>query len=494
MSRSREPARPRKVDGFWYLVRRVPAEFAQLDRRKVAMLSTRVRVADDPRCVRANRIVQRLDAELQLYWSSLKNGADPLAMKRWEWARETARRFGFDYVEGAILQDHLGELLKRLEALQPLSDEARREVRPALLGEVKPPKAGTLVDDMLKQYEAIVAASLLTKSPRQLERWRTTRQRALNVFVKIVGKGKLVHALSHDDTYALRDCWNKRVLAGEVQVDTANKQIGYVAAMFREIRDHERLKIEDIFQRKFIKGGEQKQRAAFDIEHVQNVLLAPGAMDKLNDEARAIFYIVAELGLRPSEVCGLNERTIHLDTDVPYVEIKPDGRQLKTRNSERAVPLLGIALEVMKSFPNGFPKYRDRNDTLSATINKHLVTNRLLQRHGQTFYSLRHTFKDRLRRTTAKDELIDMLMGHGTGKEKYGLGYELQLKLDVLKQIAFTAPPLSFAQQDEAHDHERRPLREHQPQIPKRETATSGRPRRKATPRPSPTLAGDVHA
>lgn len=439
MSRLREQARPQKVDGFWYLVRRVPRDVAHLEKRTKVRVSTRIRIVDDPRGTRAKGVIQKLDHELDLYWSAMQAGKNPDAIRRWEWACETARNFGFDYVEANVLQNSLVDLVKRMEAIAPLPPERRSEVRPALLGEVKPPKTGTAVSGMLAHYERIVAASLRNKSPGQRKRWRTTRERALAAFTPVVGNDKLVAELTHDDAFAFRDAWNKRVLAGEVEIATANKMIGYVAAMFREINDFERLKVDDIFHRKVIKGGTKRQRPAFDATHVQHVLLNPAALASLNDEARAIFHVVAELGLRPSEVCGLTRSTIHLDADIPYIEIKPEGRDLKTGNSERDVPLVGIALQAMRRYPEGFPTYRDKADALSAIIQKHLKSKKLLQRPGQTFYSLRHTFKDRLRDAGVKDELIDMLMGHATGKEKYGRGYLLKTKHEVLGKIAFAA-------------------------------------------------------
>lgn len=443
MSRPRESAKPRKRDGFWYFIRRVPLEFAHLDKRRKVVMSSGIRIADDPRGVRAAQAVEVLDAQLHQFWDDLREGRNPEAVKRFEGALETAGRFGFEYREATELKQQFGEVLKRIEALTALPKDQRADAFPALLGEVSAPKTGTLVADMFKVYQRIVAASLLKKSARQLHRWQTTRAFALTCFVKVVGKGKLIKELTHEDGYKFRDHWNKRVLAGEVQIDSANKQIGYVAAMFREVRNFERLAVEDIFQGKVIKGGEKRQRASFSIEHVQNVLLAPCAMDGLNDEAKGIFYVVAELGLRPSEVCGLLESHIHLEADVPFIEILDEGRELKTRNSMRTVPLVGVALDVMRLFPKGFERYRDKSDSLSAAVNKYLRNHDLLEHSKQAFYSLRHTFKDRLRRLQVEDELKDMLMGHSTGKERYGDGFVLERKLDVLQRMMFKAPHFS---------------------------------------------------
>jgi hypothetical protein len=63
MPRPVEAARPHKVNGFWFLVRRVPAEFATYDTRKLVRQSTGIRIVDDPRAVRAGEVVAKLHSE-----------------------------------------------------------------------------------------------------------------------------------------------------------------------------------------------------------------------------------------------------------------------------------------------------------------------------------------------------------------------------------------------------------------------------------------------
>jgi len=50
----------------WHFVRRVPAEFAQLDRRVIVQHSTRIKIADDRLGRRAARIAMTLNQELEL--------------------------------------------------------------------------------------------------------------------------------------------------------------------------------------------------------------------------------------------------------------------------------------------------------------------------------------------------------------------------------------------------------------------------------------------
>lgn len=73
-------------------------------------------------------------------------------------------------------------------------------------------------------------------------------------------------------------------------------------------------------------------------------------------------------------------------------------------------------------------------------VNKFLENNGLRPTKDHTVYSLRHSFKDRLIAAEAPDSLIDALMGHRTGKPKYGKGPPLELKLKFMSSIAFTPP------------------------------------------------------
>jgi hypothetical protein len=125
---------------------------------------------------------------------------------------------------------------------------------------------------------------------------------------------------------------------------------------------------------------------------------------------------------------------------IPHVRIMADGRRLKTEDSEREIPLVGVALKALTLRPRGFPKYRDKATALSATVNKFMLENGLRPTLDHSVYSLRHSFKDRLVAVETPDSLIDSLMGHKTYKPKYGRGPSLELKLKFLEMIAFPSP------------------------------------------------------
>ena len=85
---------------------------------------------------------------------------------------------------------------------------------------------------------------------------------------------------------------------------------------------------------------------------------------------------------------------------------------MKTEQSERDIPLVGFALQAMQRHHEGFPRYFDKSDNFSAAANKHFKKWKLLPTPKHTIYSLRHSFKDRLKDVEVPEEMIDELMGH----------------------------------------------------------------------------------
>jgi integrase len=290
-----------------------------------------------------------------------------------------------------------------------------------------------------EEFEAAVATTLLKKSPRQLKRWRDVRDRAITVFKSVLKTDKSITELTRDDVLAFRGHLQDRVRKGEIEIDTANKNLGRVATMFRAVDEAKMLRLPPIFDKIMLRGGKDRQRIPYQASFVQSHFLADGTFDGINEEERRIIFLIMETGIRPAEACNLNRATIVLDHSVPHIKVRPDGRELKTEHSMRDIPLVGVALMAMRLQPDGFPRYRERSDELSAAVNKTL-TARKLRPNGESLYSLRHCFKDRLRQARVEDELKDYLMGHKTDQPEYGFGYSLEVKADVLKGIAFRPP------------------------------------------------------
>jgi integrase len=425
----------------WHFVRRVPTEFAQLDPRGVIKHSTRIKIANDRAGRRAARVAESLNEELELFWKGLSDGKPVEELTSYDGARRRARSLGFDYMKNEqLLHQQPQARLERLEALvaKGLANDAT--ARAALLGTQK--RSAFKLSKLFEQHEAATKDEAKDLSPDQLRIWRNGRIRAVERFVEVIGD-KPVNEVTPDDAIDYCEWWRDRVVDHEVEAKTANKDIGQLSLMLKEMSVRRQLNLPDIFKGLRLKGETERSRVPYETEFIQNRLLAGDALTGLNEDARLVLYIVADTGMRPSEVVNLQKDAILLHASIPYVKILPDRRRLKTDDSEREIPLVGAALAAMKLRPEGFPRYRDKSSNLSGTLNKYLLENGLRPTKHHTVYSLRHSFKDRLVATEVPDSLIDSLMGHKTFKPKYGKGPSLELKLKYLQQIAFKAPALA---------------------------------------------------
>lgn len=430
-------ARPHKRDGVWYLIRRVPKEFADLDRRGTVRVSTNIAVADDPRGVRAKPAVQQLDGELTAYWHGLRDGQAVEARRRFEAARKRARQIGIPYQTAAEIAQ--GDIRSILARARHLIDHDKVESEPEFVavmgGEEKP---ALRLSDLLPEFEAHKKSELLAMSEQQVKKWRNPKARAVGSLIAVVGD-KALSELTRSDALSFRRWWQTKIEDDGLDLDTANKDFGHIAKMFHTVNNAYDLGLTSVFSKMRFEGNVEKQRAAFTAEFVRDQILAPGALDGLNEQARDIVRLVAETGLRLSEACNLTEATIHLDTAVPYVEVRPDQRKMKTPYSLRDIPLVGVALEAMRRHPAGFPRYRDKAAGLSALVNKSLRnrTPSLLPTDEHSLYSLRHTFEDRLTAVDTPDKVIAVLMGHKHQRPKYGAGPSLELKQKWMLKIAY---------------------------------------------------------
>lgn len=451
MARPAQPAEPQKRDGMWYLVRWVPKAYQHLDTRKVVRLSTEIRVADDPRGIRATPAVRQLDRELKAYWRGLADGQAGEAKKRFDEAQRRARSLHLEYLTaGELAEGPLDEILKRVQLLiDRNAAEDEKEVAAIMGGEARP---SLKLSNLYDEFEGLMAPTLTGHSPNQIKKWGQKYKRAVKAFQEVLGEDKALVKLTRADGIKLRKHWQERITGEGIDIGTANKSMGHIGAMLNQVELAHQLGIPPIFEKLAIPGAKKRQRPPYTVDFVRTLLLANGALDGLNAEARAVVWVCAELGMRPVEVCNLMPDTIMLRSQIPHLKVRPVGRVLKTDQSERDIPLVGAALIAMKHFPAGFPRYHDNGDLLSNVVNKFFEDNHLTQtierpgigERSTALYSLRHTFEDRLTAVDAPEKMIAALMGHKGFREKYGEGPTLAHKLEWLQKIAFSPVPEHF--------------------------------------------------
>ena len=196
------------------------------------------------------------------------------------------------------------------------------------------------------------------------------------------------------------------------------------------------------FSRLFIRGeGEDThKRGTFTNDQLKwgyDKALASGSQIKL------LMPLLGETGCRLAEIVGLNLEDIDLENDL--IHIRPNSaRRLKTRSSQRTLPLVGYAKLAMKQALKQaddtylFPRYiRDGKCYATHASN---ALNKWLKKDfdGLTAHCLRHTFRDRLRAVECPMDLIDQIGGWRSVSSignSYGEGYRLAQIRTVIERI-----------------------------------------------------------
>lgn len=437
--------------GVWQYRRRIP-------KRLVPHLgSAEIRVSTKTRDrTEAMRASAQMSAALEAQWSKLI-GRNPTAgaCADFRAANATAEALGLAYRPAAdIAASRLEDLLARIERLaqpldllrgstiavpdttpspsQPVALAPAPEIVSAVLGGAGKPELtlSTLVD----AYQKLASDQTIGKSEKQLKQWKGKHQRAVDTLIGRIGD-KPIAEITRDDALDFRDWWIGRIKDEGYTRNSANKNFGSLAGMMRTVDEAFRLNLSLPFKGVRIAGAKYTRRQAYEPDFVREHFLAKPQVGNLNLEASAIVRLVALTGMRPSEIVALETHRIRLDDTIPHVQIRPDARQLKTGASERDMPLVGLALDIMREYPDGFPRYRPSADSFSAIANKCLDTAGLRPTRAHSVYSLRHSFKDRMIAIGTPERIQDELMGHTLKGMPYGNGSTLKHRAEWMAKI-----------------------------------------------------------
>ena len=419
-----------KRSNTYHLRRRVPARYIEVEPRKTIWVSLHT----DSESVARRKAV---DAWSQLIecWEAKLAGLSDQALERYEAARELADIRGFQYLDmNSVTRLPLEKIVTRIEAAElPAQEEVLGKVdATALLGTAEIP--ALTIEECLKLYWSLAKDKTLGKSADQLRRWKNPRKKAIRNFVSVIGN-KPINAITRDDMLDFRQYWFEKIEAGSVTPNSANKDLIHLGDILKTVNKMKRLGLDLPLGELSFKEGEKSTRPPFSDDWIKTKLLNEHALVRLNSEARAILIGMINTGYRPSEACALTGDTIIFNHDVPHISIEPDGRQLKTRHARRKIPLTGVSLEIFKEHRSGFPRYRGKSG-LSATVNKYLRDNGLLESPMHSMYSLRHAFEDRMLAAGIDDRIRRDVFGHALNRERYGRGASLEQVFNLLNEIA----------------------------------------------------------
>ena len=298
----------------------------------------------------------------------------------------------------------------------------------------------SIEDDSPKLTDALQFYLRLKKQGKDKVFVRTAT-RNTNYVIKVLGD-RGIASYSSSDAGKFRD-W---LLEKGMTIRTVKRVFSSVRAIINLTISEQGVDCNNAFSRTYMPEDDKvtlrKPIPNEDIKTIQNKCI------EIDDDIRWLLALLSDTGMRLGEGVGLLKSDINLNNEIPYVKIKPHPwRRLKTKGSERKVPLIGLSVWASKRILEcnydsiyAFPRYTNQSkcnsNSASATLNKWLkeqLTNSY-QVHG-----LRHSMRDRLRAVECPSELIDQICGWSNKSvgEGYGNGFDLKVKYKWIKLLRF---------------------------------------------------------
>ncbi len=319
----------------------------------------------------------------------------------------------------------------------PLEDYlSKPEVRAVqLLSESKADPKNTRLSQTLEIY--------LENHKNPTERLRTYTERVINALISEIGDKKIID-IDRADIHKFRDA-----ILLKNKTTTARRNLSTVTAVLSSCYTELEINKQSPAHSVKIKneGSDSTKRVTFTPSELKTL---KREIEANPDDQRQLVGLILDTGMRLSEAVGLSLDDLHLDAKVPYVSVdcEPErDRTLKTENSIREVPLVGVALwaaqrivaEATKGQKYAFPRYCSdkglKADSASATGNKWIK-----KQLGtiKTFHCFRHTMNDRLKEVECPEPIIEAICGWKKDGmvAHYGQGYSLAKKHEYLLKVA----------------------------------------------------------
>jgi len=282
----------------------------------------------------------------------------------------------------------------------------------------------------------------------------------LDVYIKLKGEGKdkLFYQTAKRNVSYTIECFGnvdinslKPIDAGKYRDFLFNKGLSTssVKRVFSSINAVINISINEIginminpFSGTFIPDDNKKKtRLPIPIENIKNI---QAECKNLDDDNRWLIALISDTVMRLSEATGLLSGDIILDAIIPHINlINHPWRRLKTKGSNRVVPLIGSSLWAAKRVLEAgntyaFPRYTNENkcnaNSASNGLNKWLKPR---IPNDCVIHSFRHSLRDRLRAVQCPSDIVDAIGGWSTSGvgQTYGSGYNLDIKHKWMKKI-----------------------------------------------------------
>ena len=303
---------------------------------------------------------------------------------------------------------------------------------------------------------------LVTKPPINSNSNAPLLSEALTTYLKLKGEGKdkiFIRGANRNIKYVIE-------LLGDLPIDDYSSKdaskfrdnlldkgllISSVKRVFSSIRSIINLSITEegincinAFSKTYMPDKEnveiRKPIPTKDIKHIQSLCI------EKDDDLRWLIALLSDSGMRLGEGVGLLKSDINLACEIPHINLIPHPwRRLKTKGSQRCIPLVGASLWASRKILYNrndsifaFPRYTTKDicnaNSASAALNK-WMKEKLSKPY--VIHGFRHSFRDRLRAIECPSDIIDQLGGWRLKSvgQGYGIGYELEVLIKWTSKI-----------------------------------------------------------
>jgi site-specific recombinase XerD len=302
-------------NGYYYFTRRVPTDLLQLYAKDRIVEGLRTKCAKQ-----AMIQSQQASAKLEAYWASLRVAHSDVP------GRKQAQKNSPQIIKtpNPSVQNDQPDLLQALNMYLDLKGRNRP-----------------------KSFEAAA-------------------KRTCNYIIKIAGN-KPLGSYSRTDALHFRDWLVDRGLSGS----SVTRNFSYIKAVFNFAASEYALDIKNpfigVYHDRSLGVVKRKPIPFSEILNIQ------AECRNIDDDLRWLIALLSDTGMRLAEGAGLIKSDIFLDAEIPFVRIqKHPWRNLKTKASEREVPLLGASLwaaqrllEMGNDTDFAFPRYNQASTTAS---------------------------------------------------------------------------------------------------------------------------------
>jgi integrase len=221
-----------------------------------------------------------------------------------------------------------------------------------------------------------------------------------------------------------------------MSVPTVKRVFSSIRAIINLAISEQGLECRNPFANTFFPDDENEQsRQPISIQDIRKV---QSLCKEIDDDMRWLIALISDTGMRLGEVAGLLKEDIKLHDRIPHIDLKPHPwRSLKTRGSQRCVPLVGAALWASKRLLEdnndsifAFSRYCNQRGCKANSASGGL--NKWLHQYvpdNCVIHSFRHSLRDRLRAVECPSDIVDAIggwktsgIGHG-----YGNGYPIEV-------------------------------------------------------------------